>query len=67
MSKRSNHRPMRCVIVVHPYFLALQNTALLADSAFLSCEICSDDTFFSRHVQGQARDVLQETVERKIQ
>ena len=30
------HRPMRCVIVVHPYFLAQENTALLSESAYLS-------------------------------
>ena len=42
------HRPMRCVIVVHPYFLAQENTALLAGSIHLSCAyICIDDSCFS--------------------
>ena len=28
------HRPMRCGIVVHTYFLAKEDTALLTESAF---------------------------------
>ena len=57
-----HHRPMRCVIVVHLYFHAQKNTDLLAKSAYLSCaKKCIDDSrFFSRRVQGQARDVEQE-------
>ena len=31
------HRPMRCVIVVHLYSLAQEDTALLTESAFLLC------------------------------
>ena len=31
------HRPPRCLIVVHPYFLAQRDTDLLAESAHLSC------------------------------
>ena len=42
------HRPMRCVIVVHPYFLAQRDTDLLAESDYLSCaKICIDDSHFS--------------------
>ena len=50
------HRPMRCVIVVHPYFLAQENSALLAETIYLSyAKICIDDSrFLSRPVQGQA-------------
>ena len=56
------HRPLRCVIVVHPYSLA-QETALLTESAYFSCaKICI--TFLSRLVQRHARDVEQETEER---
>ena len=57
-------RLMRCVIVVHPYFLAQDDTTLLSESAYLSCaKIFIDDSrFFSRLVQGQACDV-----ERSIQ
>ena len=41
------HRPMRCVLVVHPCFLALEDTALLAESSYLSCaKICIDDSRF---------------------
>ena len=37
-------RPMRCVIVVHPYSLAQEDTALLTHSAYLSCaKKCIDD------------------------
>ena len=31
------HRPMRCVIVVHQYFLAQRDADLSAESAYLSC------------------------------
>ena len=42
------HRPMRCVITVHPYFLAQRDTGLLAESAYLSCaKACIDDSRFS--------------------
>ena len=30
-------RPMRCMIAVHPYFLAREDTVLLTESAYLSC------------------------------
>ena len=35
--KTFHQRPMRCVIVVHPYVLAQRDTDLLAKSAYLSC------------------------------
>ena len=42
------HRPMRCVIIVHPYFLAQRDTDLLAESAYLSCaKACIGDSRFS--------------------
>ena len=42
------HRPMRCVIVCHPYFLTQQDTGGLAESAHLSCaKICIDGSRFS--------------------
>ena len=30
------HRPLRCVIVVHPYFLAQEDAFFLKESAYLS-------------------------------
>ena len=50
---------MRCVIVVHPYSLPQEDTALLTESAVLSCaNICIDDSRFSPDfAQRQARDV----------
>ena len=55
------HRPMRCVIVVRPLFLAQDDTALSAESACLSCaNICIDDPRFSPDsLLGQACDVEQ--------
>ena len=42
------HRPIRCVIVVHPYFLAQRDTDLLAESGHLSCAaMCIDGSLFS--------------------
>ena len=42
------HRPMHCVIAVHPYFLAQDDTTLLVESAHLSCpKICIDGSRFS--------------------
>ena len=41
-------RPIRCVIVVHPYPLLQEDTTLLTESAFLSCgKRCIDDSRFS--------------------
>ena len=40
------HRPVRCVIVVHPYSLAQEDTALLTESAYLSCAKNIDDSRF---------------------
>ena len=53
------HRPMRCVIVVHPYFLAQRDTDLLAESAHLSCaKICIDDSRFSPDLYTDKRVTL---------
>ena len=42
------HRPIRCVVNVHPYFLALRDTDLLAELAHLSCaKVCMDVSSFS--------------------
>ena len=62
-------RPMRCVIVVHPYPLAQEDTILLTESAFFSCakNMRRRLTFLSRLAQRQARDVEQEKEERNIQ
>ena len=63
------HRPTRCLIVVHSYFLAQRDTDLLVESAHLSCAkkkhrrlIC-----FAGPARKQACDVEQETKERNIQ
>ena len=46
--KTLHHRPIRCLTVVHPYFLAQRDTDLLEESAHLSCEkICIDVSRFS--------------------
>ena len=53
MSKMFYHRPTRCLIVVHPYFLAQRDTDLLAESAHLSCakNMHRRLMFFARLVQ----------------
>ena len=55
--KNIYQRPLRWAIVVHPFFLAQEDTFLLKGSAFLSCAKTSIDD--SRLVQRQARDVEQ--------
>ena len=59
---------MRCVLVVHPYSLAQEDTTLLTESAFLSCaKICVDDSRFSPDLQKDRRVTLnKETKERNI-
>ena len=53
------HRSMRCVIVVHPFFLAQDDTTLLAESAYLSCaKICIDDSRLSPDVYKDKRVTL---------
>ena len=37
--KTFHHRPMRCVIVVHPYSLAQEDTALLTGNSLLSSRV----------------------------
>ena len=47
---------MRCVIVVHPYFLAQQDTD---ETAFLSCgKICIDDSRFNAKLHKDKRVTL---------
>ena len=59
------HPPRRCVIVLHPPFLAQRDTDLLVESARFSCaKICIDvSRLFARLVQRQARDVEKKTEE----
>ena len=53
------HRPMRCVIVVHPYPLAQEDTALLTESTFLSCaKICITDSRLSPDLHMDKRVTL---------
>ena len=50
---------MRCVIAVHPYFLAQRDTDLLAESAYLSCaKICIDDSRLSPELHKDKRVTL---------
>ena len=60
---------MRCVINVHPYPLAQEDTALLTESAFLSCaKICFDDLRFSPGLHKDKHVTLnKKTEERNIQ
>ena len=63
-------RPMRCVIVVHPYPHAEEDTTPLTDSAYPSCaKICIDDSRFSPDLHEDKRVTLnkRETEERQIQ
>ena len=66
-TKTFYHRPMRCVIVVHPFFLAQDDTTLLAESAYLSCAKNMHRRFTSFSRRGQACDIEQVTEERNIQ
>ena len=57
--KRFSSRPICCVIVVHPYPLAQEDTTLLTDSAFISCaKICIDDSRFSSDLHKDKRVTL---------
>ena len=50
---------MRCVIVVHPYPLAQEETTLLTDSAYLSCaKLCIDDSRYSPELHKDKRVTL---------
>ena len=62
-------RPMRCVIVVHLYPLAQEDTTLLTESAYLSCaKTVVDESRVSPDLhKDKARDVEQETEGRNIQ
>ena len=65
--KTFHHRPMRCVIVVHPYFLAQRDTDLLAESACLSCaKICIDDSRFSPDLYKDKRVTLNTRLKNEI-
>ena len=60
-------RPMRCVIVVHPYPLAQEDTALLTESAYLSCgKICIDDSRFSPDLHKDKRVTLNKRQKNEI-
>ena len=61
------HRPMRYVIVVHPHFLAQDDTALLAESAYLSCaNICIDYSGFSPDMYKDKRVKLNKKQKKEI-
>ena len=50
------HRPIRCVAIVHPYFLARRDTDLLAEHAHLSCaKMCIDVSSFPPDIHGDKR------------
>ena len=50
-----------CVIVVHPYPLAQEDTTLFTDSPYLSCaKICIDDSRFSPDLHKDKRVTLNE-------
>ena len=67
MRSKRYHRPMRCVIVVHPHFLAQENTALLTESAYLSCvKICIDDSRFSPDLYKDKRVTLNKRQKNEI-
>ena len=66
-SRLFHHRPFRCLIVVHPYFLTHWDTNLLAESAPRAKNMHRRLMFFARPVRTQARNVEQETEERNIQ
>ena len=67
--KRFYPRPMRCVIVVHPYPFEPEDPVLMKQHAFPVArkkKMRRRFTFLSRHAQRQARDAEQETKERNI-
>ena len=57
------HGPMRCAIVVHPYFLAQDDTTFLAESA---AKTCIDDSRFSPDLYKDKRATLNERQKDKI-
>ena len=58
---------MRCVIAVHPYFLAQENTDLLAESAYLWCaKISIDDSHFSPDLYKDKRVTLNKKQKNEI-
>ena len=60
-------RPMRCVIVVHPYPLAQEDTILLTESVFFSCaKICIDDSRFSPDLHKDKRVTLNKRQKNEI-
>ena len=57
--KTPRPRPMRCVIVVHPYPLAQEDSTLLTDSAYLSCaKLCIDDSRYPPDLHKDKRVTL---------
>ena len=61
------HRPLRCAIVVHPCFLAQEDTFLLKESACLSCaKICIDDSRFSPDLHKDKRVTLNKKQKNEI-
>ena len=59
MSKTFYPRPLRCVIVVHSYSLAQEDTTFLTESACLPCaKICIDDSRFSPDLHKDKRVTL---------
>ena len=59
MSKTFYPRPLRCVIVVHSYSLAQEDTTLLTESACLPCaKICIDDSRISPDLHKDKRVTL---------
>ena len=60
-------RPMRCVIVVHPFPLDSEDPALLKKNAFLSCaKICLDQSRFSPDLHKDRRVTLNKKQKNKI-
>ena len=59
MSRRFIIDQVRCLIVVHTYFLAQRDTDLLAESAHLSCaKLCIDVSCFSPDLYKDKRATL---------
>ena len=60
-------RPMRCVVVVHPYPLAQEDTILLTESAYPSCaKMCIDDSRFSPDLHKDKRVTLSKRQKNEI-
>ena len=60
-------RPMRCVIVVHPYPLDPEDLVLSKQYAFLSCaKICVDDSRFCQELHKDRRVTLNKQQENEI-